>query len=795
MPGKRSEAEGLPTRLTTFVGRQELLAKLRPLVRESRLTTLVGAGGSGKTRLALEVADQVHRFFDDVRVVTLRELDVPDLLLPHVAKAVGVRDTAAAVDFEALLEVVASRGRLLLVLDNCEHLRDTAGTLIANLVSEAPQLHVLATSQAGLSIPGEQLEPVPPLEVPASAELPVDLSSESVQLLIDRAAAKVPGWSVTEANWAHVVRMLRLVSGIPLFIELAVSRLQSMSVDVLADRLATSMERLLNRGERTVLPHHQRMSGGFGWSYDLCDPQEQLLWERATVFRRGGFDLAAAEAVCADERLPVADIADALAGLVDKSLVIPDPDRSRYVLLEPTIQYGLGKLQSGGDEAAVRTRHRDHYLSRAVADATDWPGPGEVDLLHGISADMPNFRAAIVHALDLPETAEIAQVIMACLGRCRWIFFAAELPEALYWFQRIRQAIPAQDTPLCASALAMEAFIAICLGMDHAEVEALLDQATEHAERSGVAVPAVLFARGAFLHFVNGTNPAAMPPLRQAFDQFTELGEEYRGDAHMAHMFIALSAALLDDGEDAPADSRAEALRIAEGFLAETERVGAPWSRTWGLWAVGIAHARAGDPRRGMEMVIENLRLQMEQGDRWGPVFSLPTLAWLLVQPVNLTKATARMAAILVGASLSIERITGIQLSKHIPHTRFRVEAEKVLRETMPADDYADAVELGAAVKTIQDALRLTLGDSDAQEKALQDGPDLAAVGLTERQWEIARLVAQGKNNKQIAAMLSLSPRTVESHVQKIYLILGLFPGTRAGLTNWVRSVEQRQSH
>ncbi|RAS59452.1 non-specific serine/threonine protein kinase [Lentzea atacamensis] len=794
MPGNQVDTEPgrLPVRLSSFVGRRQLLTDLGRMMGQERLITLMGVGGTGKTRLALEVADQTRRSFDDVRFVSLADLQVPDLLVQQLVKAVGVPDQSATDSVPALVELLVARRRLLLVLDNCEHLVDAVGSLVTTLLREAPQLHVLATSRERLAVEGEQLVFVPPLTVPPSAEPPVDLRFESVQLCRERAAAKVPGWTISEQNWADVVRMLQLVAGIPLLIELAVARLRSMPVKQLVTRLAKSMDKVLSRNDRTELSHHQSLSGVIGWSYDLCAPREQLLWARAAVFK-GGFTLDAAEAVCADDHLGAGEIADVLADLVDKSIVIPSPGRDRYILLEPLRQFGLDKLRMLGGEDGVRDRHRGYYTRLAVTAASTWRNPDEVRLLHRISADMPNLRAAMSAALTSPQTADTALLIAVSLGRCRWIFFAGSLPEGRYWLRRGIATAASRATPLYAGAVAMDAWVAICLGADHAEVAAQLDRAAELADRCGMPVPAVMFARGGYLHFVDGTAPVTLPVLRQADDQFAALGPEFAGDRHMCRMMISLSAALLDDGENPEVDAREAAVRLTTDFLREAEETGAPWAISWALWAVGVAHARAGDPQRGLEIVAESLRQQMEFDDRWGPVFGIPTLAWIRSRLPAASNDAARVTATLVGASRTLERLTGIGISRHVPHTRFLAETTAILRRQLTAEDYRRATEIGERVQSVQEALRLTFGEHVAGDTTPGGvAADVVPGELTETQWTIACKVAEGKTSKRIAADLTVSPRTVEHHIQNIYGVLGFSPGSRARLTAWVLAQPQR---
>lgn len=793
MPGKRGDigpGRRLPARLLSFIGRERLLTELRRAVGQTRQLTLTGVGGAGKTTLALELADQTRRLFDEVRFVPLNGLKEPDLLVQHLAKSVGTRDQAVVDTVDALIEVLTHKGKLLLVVDNCEHLVEDLGSLIATLLEAVPELHVLATSREALAIPGEVVKRVPPLELPAGPELSSALKNESVLLLLDRAAKRAPDWELTPENWPDVYALLRWTAGIPLMIELVVARLPSMSAKELMERVKGNLA-LLKRNDRTVLSHHQSSSLVIGSSYDLLTPPARLLWARVAVFECG-FTLAAAEAVCSDEQLPADEVNFILAELVDKSIVIRSHSDDRYELLNPMRQFGLEKLRKSGEDAVLHDRYRDFFVRFAMAAADNWLGPDEVGTFRRIRADLANLRSVMSAALESPSTVEAALVIAVSLGRNRYIFFSGSLVEGRHWLQAALKAVPVADraTPLYVGALAMDAFVARCMGTDPEEVAATIAKAAELAAQMNAPAPALTFVQGAYLHFNGATTGATNPILRQAVAEFDALGDAFAGDRHMAHMILSLSAALLLDDEDtAQPSGRETALRDAEEHLAECEAVGAPWATTWGVWALGITQVRVGRLDLGIENIIESLRQQRAMEDSWGPAFGVPTLAWAMSQLPDLVLEDARRAAILVGTSYELERRTGISISTHVPHTRFRDEATKRLRNFLSDEEFQAAFKIGQLVQELDEAVAIAL-DGVLPDDATPPGPAAShdrPCDLTEQQWVIAQKVAEGKTNRQIGTDLALSHRTIEHHVQNIYRALDMATGSRPGLAAWVR--------
>ncbi len=358
----------LPIDVTSFVGRRRELSEARRLLGDARLLTLAGAGGVGKTRLALRLAAEVRRTFPDgVWLADLAPVQDGELVPQTVIAALGLQDHSTRLPVETLLEYLAGK-RLLLVLDNCEHVLDACAVLATKLLSQAEALRILATSRQLLSVEGEQVMEVPPLSVPDLDWLSAAGSLtgyEAVRLFAERAAAVVPGFAVTASNGAVVARLCQGLDGMPLAIELAAVRLRVLSAEQILERL-DDRYRLLTGGSRTGLERHQTLRAAIEWSYDLCSPQEQILWGRLSVFS-GGFDLEAAEQVCAGEDIAQEDVFELVTGLLDKSVLAREEhgSRVRYRLLETIRQYGQTHLTESGQESRC--------AAGTVTTTTTWP--------------------------------------------------------------------------------------------------------------------------------------------------------------------------------------------------------------------------------------------------------------------------------------------------------------------------------------------------------------------------------------------------------------------------------------
>ena len=384
--------------ITDFVGRREELARLADLLQRSRLVTVVGPGGVGKTRLArVAAAEAVGNYPDGAWIVELSGLRDPALLPNTVANVLGLPEqdgTRSALD--AVLEYLREK-RLLLILDTCEHMLDPCAELIQAVLGDAPDAAFLATSRQPLDTEGEQNFAIQPLSVPDADSVAVQLDQgDAIELFALRAAAAVPGYAVTPDNLAAVIRLCRRLDGIPLAIELAVVQLRALELDELIQRLDRRFA-VLTAGHPGALERHQTLRTAIEWSYGLCSVAEQRLWARLSVFA-GTFSLAAAEEVCAEVEIEQPEVVDALIGLVDKSVVLQDG--TRYRMLDTLREFGAEQLVASGEEAACRARHIERYLTMARYFGEHFVDDDQMERYRELRQTHANLRAALEYALD-----------------------------------------------------------------------------------------------------------------------------------------------------------------------------------------------------------------------------------------------------------------------------------------------------------------------------------------------------------------------------------------------------------
>ncbi len=377
-------AGNLPAELSSFVGRVREVAEVRKLVSAARVITLTGPGGIGKSRLALHAAGKLGRHFPDgVWLVELAELEGSDLLADALARAMQVQERRNDAINEALMAHLRER-RLLLVLDNCEHVLDACRQLVASVVSECERVRILCTSRERLDVPGEAVVVLSALDVPANGKrLPIAALAEveAPRLLVDRAVAVAPHFALTSENRRAVSEICRRLDGLPLAIELAAVRLASMTADDLRDRLDDRL-RLLAAAHTTGPGHGQTLRATVDWSYELLSDGERILWRRLSVFA-GSFGLEAAEDVCSDARLEREQIVDLVASLVGKSILTMEHGsrRGRYRLLETLKLYGAQRLAEAGEDVELAQRHAAWYAERFSGGERPWwgtPEQGEV---------------------------------------------------------------------------------------------------------------------------------------------------------------------------------------------------------------------------------------------------------------------------------------------------------------------------------------------------------------------------------------------------------------------------------
>src|SRR6516162_8486227 len=405
-PPPRSALHNLPMQLTSFVGREREIAETRRLLETTRLLTLTGPGGCGKTRLALRVAaDSLEQFPDGVWLVELASLADPAFVPHTVAAALDVPEQPSRPVTDTLADYLRTK-KLLLLVDNCEHLHAACQSLIDHLLRECAAVRILATSRVALGVEGESTYRVPSLRLPDSPHsLPAAQLAEydAIRLFVDRAALAQSGFTLTERTAPAIAQICRRLDGMPLAIEFAAARVRMLSPDQIAARLDDRF-RLLTAARRQILPRQQTLRATMDWSYDLLSEPEQALLRRLSVFA-GGWPFEAAEAVCAGDGVAAPAILDLLTQLVDKSLVIAETHggEARYRLLETVRQYGAEKLQGAGEAAEVRRRHRDWFVALAEQAEPELRGMRQRLWSDRLEMEHDNLRAAYEWTMTEPE--------------------------------------------------------------------------------------------------------------------------------------------------------------------------------------------------------------------------------------------------------------------------------------------------------------------------------------------------------------------------------------------------------
>ncbi|WP_349239918.1 tetratricopeptide repeat protein [Streptomyces sp. CC219B] len=593
---------GFPAELTSFVGRREESADVRRLLSEGRLLTLTGPGGVGKTRLAAQVARRVARTYPDgVWLVPLAVLG-DESLVPHaVNDALGVHNETGRPPLDVLVEHLQAR-RLLLVLDNCEHVLRGCAVLTAAVLAATEGVRVLATSRHRLGLPGEQLYEVPPLSAPEAADLAGSTDAAerypALRLFADRAAAVVPGFTVGAANQQAVARLCRRLDGLPLAIELAAVRVRALGVDQLVERL-DDRYRLLTGGSPASAPRHRTLRSAVDWSHELCTPREQLVWAWLSVFV-GGFDLAAAEAVCAGESLDAAHVLDAVAGLVDKSVLVREErgGQVRYRLLVSLRDYGLEKLADLGEVTATRRRHRDHFARLAAEYEQRWFGPDQVALAERLRIDQDNFRAALDFCLGTPGEVQHGLRLASALW-FHWVT-SGRWGEGRHWMDRALHGGARPDALLTRAMWA-----GALMSLVHSRCDAVL---------TGADPPHGVPPADAEL-------PVPTPPPVPA----GAYGPGGRSSASTVGFVVLtrveLACTLVSRGR------AREAIPLCTEAVALCEAHREQWARAWALRTLGLAYWSAGEYERAAEQARACLRLPYTGQQRQSLARTLDLLA------------------------------------------------------------------------------------------------------------------------------------------------------------------------
>jgi predicted ATPase/DNA-binding CsgD family transcriptional regulator len=815
--GNEKIPTNLPHEQNSFVGRERELHQLHRLVGVTRALTLCGAGGIGKTRLALQVGAAVaDEFPDGAWFVELGDLRQPDLVVSRVASAVGVGEEPGRPLLETLTDALRPR-RLLLTLDNCEHLIDACARLCQRLLASSPDLRVIATSREPLHVAAETVWQVQPLSVApdGAATAPGDaFRYEAIRLFVTRAAASLSGFALTPANAAAVAAVCRALDGVPLAIELAAARVRTLSVEQIAARLADRFG-LLTTGNRTAPPRQRTLRAAMDWSYELLSASEQVLLRRLSVFV--GWSLEMAEQVCSDDNIPASDVLDLLDSLMDKSLAVREPEvlgQARYRLIDTIREYAAVRLADAGETAAFQHRLRDytvtlaeHNLAIGMARVAA-PWSARVDVFRRYDVDGGNVAQVLGHCLAEGD-AETGLRLCTAVRPC-WIV-RGTFTEGGEWLDsllaidapavspRVRGAALVGRAQLAlpsSSALAKswaEAGLELCRAAGDtwwtAAALNLLSEIALHTgrtdEAASAADEALSIAQAAGDGWNEGYalgNRAAIAGLLGRLREAEQLTKSTISIMRRIDQQWGVARALLGlgdlarlRGDPGGAHSRyLEALAILRDIDARPDMARC----LAGLARVAMDLGSMGQARQHLS---ESIRLSHSTGSRIGVARGLEAFASLAVR-----EDRPELAVQLTTAATALREAAGYPGLDGARRERYLAPARRLLGKPAVERLWAQGRALSSEA-----AVALALNEPQA---ASGDAVTLAVVGdyeiaaalpatLTPRERQVAALVAAGRSNKSIAEELFISPATAARHVANILGKLGF--SSRAQIAAW----------
>jgi len=817
----------LPEEPNSFVGRERELAELRQMLRRTRALTLCGPGGIGKTRLALRfLALAAAEFPDGVWFVELADLQQPDLVVSRTAAVIGISEEAGHPLLETLGEALRPR-RLLLALDNCEHLLDACAQVGRHLLASAPELRLLSTSREPLSVAAETIWRVPPLTVaPAGTDPAVSADAhryEAVRLFADRAAASRPGFAIGPGNVAAVTSICRALDGMPLAIELAAARVRALSVEQISARLDDRFG-LLTTGDRSAAPRQRTLRAAIEWSYELLTTAERTLFRRLSVFT--GWSLEMAEQVCSDEDVPAAEVLGLTAALVDKSLVVLDPEvlgEARYRMLDTIREYAAMRLAQAGESAAVRLRLRDYALRTAEHNLAigmaripaAWAA--RVDVFRRYDVDAGNVARVLNWCLEAGD-AEAGLRICAAVSPC-WIVWGT-FGQGGEWLRSLL-ALDMTTVPAWVQGAALVVRAQLALSSDPAAASSLATDGLKLCRESGdgywTAVALNLLSEIA-LH--TGRTDEAEASAGEALSIAQAAGDGWNeGYALGTRAAIAARRGKLREAE-----------QLATASVSVMRRIDQQWGAARALLALGDLARFRNHPGEAHGWYVEALAILREIGARPEIARCLAGLGRVAMDLGATEQARRHLTRSLrlshaTGARISVAR--GLEafaaLAGHESRSELAVQlaaAAAALREKAGLPPLPGARTEGylaparrqlgdAAVArlwasgralTSEAAVALALGLPTPTAAQDDESPALTVVGnyqvasappssLTHREHQIATLVASGRSNKAIADELSISPTTAARHVANIMAKLGF--NSRTQIAAWIADKPQ----
>jgi predicted ATPase/class 3 adenylate cyclase/DNA-binding CsgD family transcriptional regulator len=774
-------AGNLPRQVTSLVGRDDLVRDVADLVRECRLVTLTGVAGVGKTRLALEVgAELAGEFPDGVWVVELAAVGDPESVAAAVATVLGITPQGDTSLLATVAGALAGK-RLLLVVDNCEHLLGGAAATIDAIAGHPGQVRVLATSREPLGLDAEEALRVPPLAVAGGA------ASDAVTLFADRARAVRGDFGLADPDIAAAVTAIcRTLDGLPLGIELAAARMAAMSAVEVRDRLADRFRLLSGATPGPVRQH--TLQHAVAWSYDLLADEERELLRAAAVFA-GGFELASIHAVT--PRGDAVDVLRQLDSLVRKSLVVADHTAAttRYALFETIRQFAQNQLDAAGELVAVRDRHAAHFAAEASTRWDRWNGPGWRGAVDWVEAEFGNLRAAFRWSSargELPVATDIA-AHAALMG------FSVQLFEALAWAEELIPAAAAADVPRLPR---------LCTGAGYACFAGRAEAGRVNAHRAVTLEDDAKYdaCEPGYATFVEALCSVYCGDLDRYIELTGEVARRYGGDRGYG------LAAYVDGLQSAGRIE--EALALTEQSVAAAQRVGNPYWIAYALWIAGMAFSRTNTRRalaaweQGVAFVQEH-RVQFFEGflardaarlhttdgepgvalglfaeaiDAFHRAGNVPQLIITLSSVPVLFERLDRLEPAAVLSSAMLREPSSV---RHVPEL---AELADRLAARLGATRTGELTKVGADLD-LDAAARYAREQIDLARRDPRPSGGLRPGSLSRREIDVLRLIAAGRTSGEIAGDLFISPRTAEHHVQNIYTKIGV--SNRAAATRW----------
>ena len=752
---------------TSFVGRRALLNDVREHLASSRVVTLVGPGGVGKTRIAGRVVEEARATYrDGCWVVSLADLVDPDLLSAAVAEALGLQVTDRPWRVDTLADHLAERTALL-VLDNCEHLVAAVVELVVGLRARCSKLTFLLTSRRPLRLAGESVIVVPPLSHPdqATVATPESIAHyEAVRLFLDRATSARSDFTLTSDNAPAIAELCRELEGVPLAIELAAARTRVLSAQEIRDRLAERLA-VLNLGYRDAEARHQTLRACVEWSYDLCTPMEQRFWARSSVFA-GGYDLEGVAAVCGADDLSAEGVLDLVSELVDQSVVLAEvtaTGQTRYRMLTDIRDFGLERAEKDGELQGLQQRHSRWYDELVARFDRDACGPHQIVWLHRLRLEQANLRTAIAHhARALDEAA--AAVSMA---RQLDLYWSASglLDEARHWLE-IGLASGTGTPQERSLAIAVAARFAV-LQHDRRRARELIEEGMAVATSADdPRTLGLLLVPTAMLSVWEGTPTVAAEQADRAVALLT--AESPRPGELLAWFVAGVCHGF--------AGHPVEAADRHRQCIARADEVGEQHMKALAVAGLGEQELAGGRLQEATVLFAEALILKQELGDRRGMAVALDSLG-----RVATAEGRGERAALLLGAAEGVWDVVGMsETGNPFAFAPSRSDGLQQARRLLGKQRFRELFRRGSRLG-LDDAVRFAL---DAE---IDEGPRPARTEpspLTKREREVADLVAEGLSNPQIAARLVISVRTAQGHVENILRKLGF--SSRSMIAAWV---------